>query len=184
MKIKTVEVTYGETCSLPEYSNVKVAVTVSADLEEGDSLDSVQGTLMLVAKHYVRNEIDDALEDSGRSPKHDTDELFQIFRPNYTDRWRIIAPDGTKIPGHYYSMAMRFPAIQKKVDKYMAKEGGKVFAFSAGVDPLSLHDDLVKLVTPATPSVLRKIGMITAHLTEGESHPPLYDPFDEEEALF
>jgi hypothetical protein len=70
MKITEIHVGFEETCSLPDYSNVRPSVRYSANLEEGDDPDQVRQTLFEKARGIVRQEVDEALVRNGRPPKY------------------------------------------------------------------------------------------------------------------
>jgi len=86
MKITQITVSYGETQSLPEYSNVKPALTLTATLDEGDSPGEVEQLLWNQAKHAVREQIDLALEANGRAAKWSDDPRYQVME-TYWHEW-------------------------------------------------------------------------------------------------
>lgn len=80
MKITTVTVSYGQTQSLPEYSNIKPQLTLTAELEPGDDLAAVQAALWTEARSAVRELIDQALEGEGRPAKYSTEPRYQVVK--------------------------------------------------------------------------------------------------------
>jgi hypothetical protein len=115
MQITEITVSYGQTQSLPEYSNVKPMVTLKATVTPDENIEEVRRTLFIVARSMVESEIDDALERHGRPAVYDPAPRYQVQRsaPNpYDDRGRkkpplpptiAIVPDGAELPhGDWY----------------------------------------------------------------------------------
>lgn len=86
MNITQITVSYGETQSLPEYSNVKPNLTLTAVLQDGDDPAEVEALLWSHAKAAVREQIDQALEGSGKAAKYDPAPRYQVMK-TYRDRW-------------------------------------------------------------------------------------------------
>lgn len=86
MNIIQITVSYGETQSLPEYSNVKPNLTITATLDEGDSPGEVEQLLWNQAKHAVREQIDLALEANDKAAKWSGEPRYQVLR-TYWDEW-------------------------------------------------------------------------------------------------
>jgi hypothetical protein len=86
MKITQITVSYGETQSLPEYSNVKPAITLTGMLDEGDDAAAVEADLWLQAKLSVREQIDLALEANGKAAKWSEEPRYQVMQ-TYWDQW-------------------------------------------------------------------------------------------------
>lgn len=84
MNITQITVSYGETQSLPEYSNVKPNITITAVLDEGDSPGEVEQLLWNQAKAAVHAQIDLALEASEKPAKYSTDPRYQVMA-TYSD---------------------------------------------------------------------------------------------------
>lgn len=82
MKLTTITVSYGETQSLPEYSNVKPSITLGAVLDELDDPSVVEALLWEQARQAVRDQIDAALELNGKSAKYSTEPRYQIVQTN------------------------------------------------------------------------------------------------------
>lgn len=78
MKLTQITVSYGQTQSLPEYSNVKPNLTLTAVLDEGDDPAAVEAELWRQAKAAVHEQIDLALESVGRAAKYDPAPRFQV----------------------------------------------------------------------------------------------------------
>jgi hypothetical protein len=106
MNITQITVSYGETQSLPEYSNVKPNITITAALDEGDNPEVIEEVLWEQAKAAVHEQIDLALEANAKAAKYSTEPRFQVLRTyqGYTARGRIeqpkivaILPDGMRL---------------------------------------------------------------------------------------
>lgn len=66
--IKTITIEYGYTFNLGNYNSVRPAVTLTADLTEGENVEVVTKTLQDQARAEVEAEIDATLELQGRVP--------------------------------------------------------------------------------------------------------------------
>lgn len=95
MKITQITVSYGETQSLPEYSNVKPNLTLTAVLDEGDVPEQIERQLWHYAKEGVHAQIDLALEASGKAARYSTDPRYQVmatYRDSYSRRGKPALP--------------------------------------------------------------------------------------------
>lgn len=86
MNITQITVSYGETQSLPEYSNVKPNLTITATLDEGDSPGETEQLLWNQAKAAVREQIDLALEANGKAAKWSDEPRYQVMQ-TYWHEW-------------------------------------------------------------------------------------------------
>jgi hypothetical protein len=86
MHITQITVSYGETQSLPEYSNVKPNVTLTATLDEGDSPEQAEAALWTLAKQSVHEQIDLALELNGKAAKYSAESRYQVMQ-TYWNEW-------------------------------------------------------------------------------------------------
>ena len=86
MHITQITVSYGETQSLPEYSNVKPSLTLTATIDADDDPAVVEAQLWQLAKDSVHAQIDMALEANDRAAKYDPAPRYQIMR-TYWDRY-------------------------------------------------------------------------------------------------
>lgn len=68
MQIKTVTIEYSYTFNLGNYSNVKQAISLTAELAEGDDPEQVTHLLRTQARVEAQTEIDLALVANGRQP--------------------------------------------------------------------------------------------------------------------
>lgn len=80
MKIIQITVSYGETQSLPEYSNVKPSLTLTATLDDGDDAAAVEAELWGLVKAHVHEQVDQALEGSDKAAKHSSEPRYQVLR--------------------------------------------------------------------------------------------------------
>jgi hypothetical protein len=86
MHITQITVSYGETQSLPEYSNVKPSLTITATLDVDDSPGEVELLLWNEAKAAVHAQIDSALEANDKAAKYDPAPRYQVLR-TYWNEW-------------------------------------------------------------------------------------------------
>ncbi len=104
MRITQVTVSYGQTQSLPEYSNVKPQVSLTAELGPDDDRAAVESELWALARASVHEEIDCALEANDRPAKYDTaSPRFQVVKNVKTlgaPLVVVIAPNDAVLPEH------------------------------------------------------------------------------------
>lgn len=116
MRITQITVSYGETQSLPEYSNVKPNLTLTATLAENDDPSEAEALMWQHAKLHVHEQIDLALEANGRPAKYSTEPRFQVLR-TYWNQWDhrgeskppqyvIIAPEASKLDRRAYAQKL------------------------------------------------------------------------------
>lgn len=86
VNITQITVSYGETQSLPEYSNVKPSITLTATVGDGEMPEDVERSLWRHAIAAVHDQIDTALEANGKPAKYSTEPRYQIMR-TYHDRY-------------------------------------------------------------------------------------------------
>jgi hypothetical protein len=96
MNITQITVSYGETASLPEYSNVKPAITLTATLDESDLFDTVEAILWAQAKRSVHDQVDLALEANDKPAKYSADPRYQVMS-TYTDSYNRDRPKLPKL---------------------------------------------------------------------------------------
>jgi hypothetical protein len=94
MQITQITVSYGETQSLPEYSNVKPLLSITATLDEGEDVAIVEAQLWEHAKDAVHAQIDAALEANDKAAKYSTEPRYQVMRTyqGYTAHGKIDQP--------------------------------------------------------------------------------------------
>lgn len=117
MRITTITVSYGETCSLPEYSNVKPSITLTAELDEDDGREQVEADLWAMARSSVREEIDAALELHGRAAKYSEEPRYQVIKSHKYDRWDT--PAGTISPPYEPIVVILPNEINERFDGYV-----------------------------------------------------------------
>lgn len=66
--VKTITIEYTYTFNLGNYSSVKPAVTITAELAEGDNVEQVSHALRTQARVEAQTEIDLALMANGKQP--------------------------------------------------------------------------------------------------------------------
>jgi hypothetical protein len=66
--IKQITIEYGYTFNLGNYNSIRPAVTLTADLVEGENVETVTRALQDQARTPVETEIDAALKLQGRAP--------------------------------------------------------------------------------------------------------------------
>jgi hypothetical protein len=86
VNITQITVSYGETQSLPEYSNVKPSLTLTAVLSEGEDAAEAEAELWTHAKNAVREQIDQALEANDKAAKWSGEPRYQVME-TYWDKW-------------------------------------------------------------------------------------------------
>lgn len=94
MHITQITVSYGETQSLPEYSNVKPLLSLTATLDEGEDVAIVEAQLWEHAKDAVHAQIDAALEANDKAAKYSTEPRYRVMRTyqGYTAHGKIDQP--------------------------------------------------------------------------------------------
>lgn len=95
MHITEITVSYGETQSLPEYSNTKPSLTLTAVLDDGDDPAAAEAELWTQAKNAVREQVDQALEANNIPAKYSTEPRYQVLRTrtvSYYDRGKVELP--------------------------------------------------------------------------------------------
>ncbi len=116
MNIIQITVSYGATQSLPEYSNVKPSLTLTAALDQGEDVALVEAQLWEHARTAVHAQIDQALEANGKPAKYDPAPRYQVLR-TYWNQWDhrgetkppqyvIIAPDALTLDRGAYSQGL------------------------------------------------------------------------------
>lgn len=86
MNIIQITVSYGATQSLPEYSNIKPALTLTATIDEGESAEAVEAELWAFAKSHVHEQIDQALEASDKAARYSAEPRYQVMQ-TYWNQW-------------------------------------------------------------------------------------------------
>ena len=169
MNLKEISVSYGGTQSLPEYSNTKVAITLTATIEPEDDPTQVEFELWAWARDAVHAQIDAALEANGKAVRYSTEPRFQVLR-TYWNQWDhrgetkppqyvIIAPDELKLDRGAYSQRLisdssklRYAHAQKVAAELLGdKDEGYTLLDCADGDMSRLEAALA--VSESTPAV-------------------------------
>jgi hypothetical protein len=78
--ITEVRVSYGLTQSLPEYSNVKPQLSLTATLHDDDDPAAVERELWQACRASVHEQVDQALESVGRAARYSDAPRFKVLR--------------------------------------------------------------------------------------------------------
>ncbi len=97
MQTKTIEIEYGLTVNLGNYSNAKPVVKLVAELDENDDPDLSLDELIDLARQKVQAVADDELERSGNTIKYSDEMLYQV-RYSELRECVVIAPATMKLP--------------------------------------------------------------------------------------
>lgn len=128
MQITEIRVSWTETASLGNYSNVKPSLSLTATLDEGDDPSLVRQELLSECQGYVREMVDQALEADGQPAKYSTapryDILASTFRapPAPAQKIVLLVPTGTAsiIAGEQFYRAVkrfRYPAALREIER-------------------------------------------------------------------
>jgi hypothetical protein len=114
MKLTQITVSYGATQTLPEYSNCKSSITLTAELGPDDDRAAVESELWALARASVHEEIDCALEANDRPAKYDTaSPRFQVVKNVKTlgaPLVVVIAPNDAVLPEHIRFLSANYAA--------------------------------------------------------------------------
>jgi hypothetical protein len=97
MKITTITVGWSETCSLPEYNNVKPSLTLTAQIGEDEDAQAVVLLLMAEVKATVQAQVDQTLERFARSPRYYIGPQYQVLRKR-NDETIFVIPIEVELP--------------------------------------------------------------------------------------
>ena len=86
MKITQITVSYGQTQSLPEYSNVKPNLTITATIYPDEDPTEIEHMLWAWARDSVHAQIDSALEANGKAARYDPAPRYQVLH-TYWNKW-------------------------------------------------------------------------------------------------
>jgi hypothetical protein len=86
MILTQITVSYGGTQSLPEYSNTKVNISLTATIDPDDDPADVERVLWEHAKESAHAQIDAALEANGKAAKYDPAPRYQVMQ-TYWSQW-------------------------------------------------------------------------------------------------
>lgn len=150
MKIVQVTVSYGETQSLPEYSNVKPNLTLTAALAEGDDPTEAEQALWVWARDSVHAQIDTALESCGKAAKYSLEPRFKVlttYRGGFDRRGApeppplvVIVPNASALDkdnrfthaGYSETQNLRLSHALRVASKYAADQGKRLIDCSDG----------------------------------------------------
>lgn len=105
MNITQITVNWQQTQSLPEYSNIKPSLSLTAQLQDGDNVDEVIIQLRDQARSFVQEHIDEALERNDVPAKYSEDPRFDVYvHGRGTDRKMAIVPSGVFDAKQFYRL--------------------------------------------------------------------------------
>lgn len=160
MKITQITVSYGVTQGLPEFSNVKPQLTLTATLGDGDDPSVVEAELWTLTKAHVHEQADTTLELYDRPAKYDPAPRYQVMR-TYWNEWErrgkekpeqyvIILPNEISLNGAAYDQKLihfgpgearklRYPYALRVAQQMAAEVGATLLDCSSGdLTPLNL----------------------------------------------
>lgn len=97
MQVKTIEIEYGLTVNLGNYSNAKPVVKLVAELAESDDTESSLDALIDLARRRVQEIADDELEQSGNEVKYSNESLYQVYSSDLR-KCTVVARAGLEMP--------------------------------------------------------------------------------------
>jgi hypothetical protein len=86
MILTQITVSYGGTQSLPEYSNCKVNISLTATIDPDDDPADAEAVLWAHAKESAHAQIDGALEANDIAAKYSTEPRYQVMQ-TYWNQW-------------------------------------------------------------------------------------------------
>lgn len=97
MQIKQIEIEYGLTVNLGNYSNAKPILRMTAELDEDDDPQSSLDELIDLARQRVQAIADDELEVAGERVKYTDEPLYQVW---YSELRKciVVAPTDLEMP--------------------------------------------------------------------------------------
>lgn len=123
MLITQVSVTYGGTQSLPEYSNAKVSITLTATVEQGEIVGDVEAALWEWARQSVQAQIDAALEANGRAAKYSAEPRYQVLYTHWS-KWDY--PGQTRPPQYVIIAPEAFNPDRENYGQRLVRDNGNL----------------------------------------------------------
>lgn len=150
MKIDRVVVRWGETFNMGDYSNVSPAVELSATIAPGDDAGAVTDALMDAAQRFVREMIDQALEQREKPAHYSNDQRFDLWVAQIlTKRYLVIAPAGEPPP--------------LELSAYRAKQGHRLESLRAVASAITPRENVLDIILDGSQIA---IADIYTHLRE------------------
>jgi hypothetical protein len=135
MNIIQVSAGWTETCSLPEYNNIKPSVTLTATLEAGDDPQRCVEVLLEKSRAQVYEMINQAQDRVGVTPKYWDGPLYRPLK-SYDRRAYIVVPVGGDFPADFSTMGFdqsgRLEAVLKRAEGWAKQMRWPVFDCSDG----------------------------------------------------
>ncbi len=142
MKVTQVEVEFGMTQNLGDYTNTRPSIKLVAEIAEDESANTVIGYLESMARTAVHNIVDDELEAAGRKVKYFTGKLYQVHHSSVR-QCIVLAPVGVEMPqesnwkqsdswgnhNYYFDCPdeMRLATAHRSADALQQRKGYAVF---------------------------------------------------------
>lgn len=140
IEVTEVSVHYGETKSLPDYSNVKPGYSLKATVKPGQDPEEVAETLMAECKRMTWEDCDAALEREGRRAHFWTGPRFDL-RVHSDDWLAVIVPSEAELPKawrnvHCPKSGWRLEALRKYIQEDYGKLTIADFSFEENLEAL------------------------------------------------
>lgn len=121
MKITKVSVHESYTFNLGNYNNIKPAVSIEAELGEGDDVHQVCQELQALAREKVYGEIDHELERDGRPPEFYDGPLYNAVHCK-GERLTLIVAEAQRdeLPGHWSNLGSLFYGRGHRLERVRA----------------------------------------------------------------
>lgn len=145
MNLSEIEITevsahYGETKSLPDYSNVKPGYSLKAVVKPGQDPEEVKAALAEQVRAWVWEDCDTALEREGRRAEFWTGPRYDALSVR-EDKYIAIVPHGVELPGLWVKAnrveeEWRYEALLKVVQREYKDWTVADFSFEENLDAL------------------------------------------------
>lgn len=111
MRITQISVNFSETCSLGDYSNPKLSLELTAQLDATDEAEAVLVQLIAMAKQHLHEEIDKELLACGREPKYYHGPTYSVLSSSRYGIYAIVPSDCANL-GNFYREKRRLPLTE------------------------------------------------------------------------
>ena len=125
MNIVTITVGWSETCSLPEYNNVKPSITLSAQIGDGEDAEAATRALLAECKRVVQGQVDEALEACGKRPRHYTGLAYQVVESAARKLVLVVPNEARLLPA--YRPEKRWSHVWG-IDRGLSRAGAELLA--------------------------------------------------------
>jgi hypothetical protein len=136
MKITTITVGLSRTVSLPGYENVKPSISFTAEIQADDKLAKAIDGLNIQCLLYVNDQIDDALEAAGQSPRFYCGTLYTAHRWEQAHAIVVLTEgvDLDQLPGDWHAITgspVRKPSAMDRARQAAKKLNWDLWDWSA-----------------------------------------------------